>query len=429
MELVETSLTEGTPTDPLLITRLAEAYEKSGDVGKMIKDWRMLVNKYPDRWQLQTQLAHALAKKGATEKTFAIWRRKKNPIDPKSLDYEIETWKSLIREHPGEWSLQIQLANVYAKKGDIDDAITGWTELVNKYPNDWKLQNELSQAYYQKAEKDGNDPESLQKEINGWVKLVDKWPQSWELQGQLAESLARKRKRSNALKAFGIMETRAAWDLFKSGKKAMVAEEIKVWEDLVRVHPESRGLQMQLEKAYTKYGNYDVAIDGWKQLVAKYPERRELAVQLRRAYERKNDLKSEVKEWEKMVKSRPEMPLLQVHLAEVYSESDDVDAEIQGWLELVKAWPNQQELRDRLMHACLRKEEFSEALDALKLGGLDTSEEKNLELLLLLKEIFPRKVGESLILRKWLVIGEGARAAKLAQDDGIAKLGRFDSQQ
>lgn len=97
----------------------------------------------------------------------------------------------------------------------------------------------------------------------------------WELQSRLAEVLTRKRKTSQALKAFGIMDPKTALTIFKGGKKALIGGEIGIWENLVRKHPDYSRLLMQLENAYSKHGSLDVAIDGWKQLVETHPDRPE----------------------------------------------------------------------------------------------------------------------------------------------------------
>lgn len=53
MELLEASLAEGPTADNLLVSRLADVFEKAG-VDEMIKGWYKLVDDCPDRWQLQT---------------------------------------------------------------------------------------------------------------------------------------------------------------------------------------------------------------------------------------------------------------------------------------------------------------------------------------------------------------------------------------
>jgi hypothetical protein len=48
-----------------------------------------------------------------------------------------------------------------------------------------------------------------------------------------------------------------------------MVQEIEDWEKFVDAHPDSRGLQMQLEVAYNKKGCTGRGIEGWKWLMDK----------------------------------------------------------------------------------------------------------------------------------------------------------------
>jgi hypothetical protein len=155
----------------------------------------------------------------------------------------------------------------------------------------------------------------------------------------------------------------------------------------------ARGLQMHLEMAYNRKKVVDNAIDGWKVLLDKHPDQRELATRLKTAYEKKGRLKAalakhgkedtsadeEIQGWKALVKNHPKTSALQTHLSEAYTRKKGSAAEeIAGWVTLLNLYPDEQDLRDRLLYACLQCGDIEIAMEELR--HLNDRGTKNAEL-------------------------------------------------
>ena len=327
------------------------------------------MNQFPEEWKLQTRLANALSALSESNRT--------THMDDDPFETEVETWRELVTEHPTVWGLHVQLRKAFQKKADIDDEIRIWKNLVDRFPKDWKLQSELAEAYEKKEMSNVQSLGDLDKQIAGWRDLVDKHPEEWELQVRLANAY---RKKSRLEGAVLQLRTHATKDpLLKSVRKwrwrIKTYAEIKAWEDLVWAHPNSRGIQMQLEIAYSRQDDRERAINGWKKLVEKYPGNRELEIHLKRAYEwkekepevdEKTCIDSEIEGWEDLVTKHSELSSLQTYLADAYAKLDDTETQVHGWVELVNEFPRERELRDRLLYALLQCDTEEAALNALK---------------------------------------------------------------
>jgi len=401
-----TKMVDEEPNEHLWQRKLADAYLAKGEVNDAIEGWKGLVDKHPDEWKLQTQLSNVLGRKGTIQKASRWWptyaARAPAPSAP-VIEQEIQIWRELVTNHPKALGLQIQLEKAFRKKENLDEEVEVWANLVDKHPEEWKLQTELAQAYSKKRATDvpnEDDVSKLDDEISGWRGLVKKHPEEWELQVRLADAYSRKSKMEEVVRILKKVKTRnkgtaeeKAVNMLKGSlsRRRDVTRETQDWERLVGAHPTSRGLQMQLEFAYARKGNTEMAIAGWKRLVEKYPKERDLAIQLKRAFEKGGDITEEIAGWEGLVDSHPAEWTLQTHLAEVYSklEDDDGETEIEGWKNLLNKHPEEQELRDRLLHACIQHiRELKVALEQLK--ELDQEHPKNKELPALLKEMWPK---------------------------------------
>ena len=80
------------------------------------------------------------------------------------------------------------------------------------------------------------------------------------------------------------------------------------------------------------------------------------------------------------------MGTLQTHLAEAYAKSDERYVEIEGWMDLLNDCPTEQELRDRLLHACLQSDDLEQAKEVLR--DLDRTDPRNRELPSVLEEMY-----------------------------------------
>jgi tetratricopeptide (TPR) repeat protein len=227
--------------------------------------------------------------------------------------------------------------------------------------------------------------------------LVKKWPDEWELQVRLAEAYTKKTRLEEAIRnwiaAMQRSREKKAYSLLATAVKRRqhTNKEIADWESLVNTHPASRGLQMQLEMAYTKRQDPSIAITGWKELVGKHPKQRELSIHLQRAYERRDqtpqNLDDEIRGWKHLIRTWPNELTLQGHLAEVFLRfDDDSGQEIACWIDLLNEYPQEQEFRDRVLHACLLCDSLGEAMGHL--NGLDRANPTNREIPERLREMF-----------------------------------------
>jgi tetratricopeptide (TPR) repeat protein len=402
---------DSSPDDHKIHKRLADAYSKAGNNYKAIEGWSYLVGQHPEKWKLHTQLANVFRTQTTVNRTmqkFKTFQNRNQENRLRALETEIATWKTLVTEHPRVWGLQVQLAKAFAKKGDLEEEIDGWWELVDQNPKEWKLQSELAQAYAKKelqnrsaGLENGDAIESdMDQEISGWSELVDNHSDEWELQIRLAEAYAKKTRMEEAIRTWrGVLGTnrgqsKLAFRLATIlSRKKGINKEISDWERLVQKHPQSRGLQMQLEMAYARKGNNDAAIDaaitGWKELVKKIPQQRELAIHLKRAWEKKEDktenIIAEIEDWKELVGSHPGEWTLHTHLAEVYLQVNSIEEEIACWIELLNKNPEEQELRDRVLTSCLKCETLQEALKCLQ--GL-TNRRNRIELPAVVTDMF-----------------------------------------
>lgn len=385
------------PSDNRLIKQLADAYLKISNIDKVILGWADLVEQHPDAWKLQTQLAKALRRRATMHKVFSRRASEENKRD--FAESEIDIWLHLVNKHPKEWSLQVQLKKAFSKKGDIDEEIRGWHTLVSKNPKDWKLQSDLAQAYAKKDDKVMTDKTlgTMDQEIVGWRNLVKQWPDEWGLAVRLAEAYTKKTRMEEAIRnwisAMQRSREKKAYSLLATAVKRRkdTNREIKDWAGLVDAHPGSRGLQMQLEMAYAKRQDPAIAIDGWKELVANHPAQQELSIHLQRAYERREptpqNLNVEIEGWKQLIKRWPRVLTLQGHLAEVFLRfDDDSGEEIAHWIDLLNEFPQEQEFRDRVLHACLLCDSIAEAWGYL--DGLDRTCPQNEEIPEVLREMF-----------------------------------------
>jgi tetratricopeptide (TPR) repeat protein len=386
------------PSDNRLIKQLADAYLKIPNIDKVILGWAGLVERHPDAWKLQTQLAKALRRRATMHKVFS--RRVGGENNKRDFgESEIDIWLRLVNKHPKEWSLQVQLKKAFAKKGDIDEEIRGWHTLVSKNPKDWKLQSDLAQAYAKKDDKVMTDKTlgTMDQEIVGWRNLVKQWPDEWGLSVRLAEAYTKKTRMEEAIRnwisAMQRSREKKAYSLLATAVKRRqdTNREIKDWAALVDAHPGSRGLQMQLEMAYAKRQDPAIAIEGWKELVANHPEQQELSIHLQRAYERREptpqNLNGEIEGWKQLIRKWPRVLTLQGHLAEVFLRfDDDSGQEIAHWIDLLNEFPQEQEFRDRVLHACLLCDNLAEAWGHL--GSLDRTCPQNEEIPEVLREMF-----------------------------------------
>jgi predicted Zn-dependent protease len=131
-------------------------------------------------------------------------------------------------------------------------------------------------------------------------------------------------------------------------------------------------------------------------LIDKHPKEKELAIRLKHAYDKESkqgNYKEEITGWKELVKNHPQEGVLQHYLAEVYAKNEDTSEEIAGWKDLLNYHPEEKSLRDRLLNVCLQCETVQDAMYCLQ--GLDTMHPKNLELLDVLKDMFPSKVKET----------------------------------
>jgi tetratricopeptide (TPR) repeat protein len=382
-------------------------YLNKGDISAAIAGWAALVDMFPDEWKLQTQLGNCFATRAMQLRVVSVWQRFRTKWSPGDhIDNEITIWKDLVIKHPKVWGLQVQLEKAFRKKDDIEEEIKSWKNLIDLHPQEWKLHTELSQAYSKKYpdNDDGSMNEQkaskVEEEIAGWKDLVKKHPDEWELQVRFADAYSRKTSLENTIRIWrkaskrNVSDTVKAVGLVKSaaGRRRAVKNEISDWEELVVSNPHSRGLQMQLELAYLRKGNNDVAIDGWKELVDKFPTERDLALQLKRAYSRKGDVKEEIAGWESLVNRHPKEGTLQAHLSDVYSRSDDPEEEIAGWRKLLRKHPDEPELRDRFLYACIQLGDLEVASEYFE--GLDLEHPKIRELPSMLERMFPHVENE-----------------------------------
>jgi predicted Zn-dependent protease len=380
----------------------------SGNAAKMIDGWVALVDRYPEEWKLQLRLENAFTYIETLRQQQLNENHEKTDT---TLDerQEITTWKELVSKNPRSWGLQVHLAKAFDKNGDIDEEIQGWRDLVIMHPEEWKLQVELAQAFAKKAS--GNDVDKevgkIEDEINVWRDLVDRHAESWELQIRLAEAYARKAKLAEVIAS--IRRRTTAGNLLQRFFNYKVEtirtrnQDIEDWEGLVERHPESRGLQMQLEMAYSKRKVLDGTggtIAGWKKLLDQHPQQRELAIHMKTAYEKlgrkqtrtmRDIAREAIEVWRELVKKHPKEWTLQTHLSEAYSElkrnHGDPSDEIAGWVDLLNRHPDEQDLRDRLLYACLQCGDIEMANKELK--RLNGKNPKNLELATVLHHLFP----------------------------------------
>jgi tetratricopeptide (TPR) repeat protein len=381
------------PSDHRWQMRLAKIYGKCV-TSRAIEGWKELVNTWPDEWKLQTQLANALATS----------KRQSSLDDP--IEREVKIWKELVTAHPTVWGLHVQLRKAFQKRKNLDEEIRVWAELVGKYPGDWKLQSELAEAYSKKENFNAVISEEslnvVDQQIIGWKKLLDKNPEAWELQIRLANAYRRREKLENVVAVLRTLSPKtnpAEKIASRLARKAKAAAEVVCWEQLVSKHPNSRGIQMQLDMVYSRRGDNDRAIKGWKDLVSTHPGRQELEIHLKRAYqldqskeghpdqdELNHYIEKEIDGWKELVKRHPKASTLQTHLAEAYSRLNDLDGQIHGWIELVNTFPQESELRDRLVHALLQCESEEEAFSSLE--SLDWDEPKNQEMWEIVQDMF-----------------------------------------
>jgi predicted Zn-dependent protease len=158
-------LIDEVPSDPAYHMKLAAVFSRIADMNQAIGVWTSLVERHPEEWRLQTQLANSLSTKRS------LGRSEQHIIED-----DVQIWKRLVAQHPSVWSLKDQLTKAFSRNGDIDEEIEGWVDLVHHHPKHWQI--DLAQAYSRKRRGMTTGlMECLEDEIRCWARLVDETPE------------------------------------------------------------------------------------------------------------------------------------------------------------------------------------------------------------------------------------------------------------
>ncbi len=130
---------------------LEMAYNKRKVADRPIEGWGWLLDQHPRQRELAIHLKTAYEKKVRLKALLDKARNQGESVHTnRSIDEEISGWKTLVRKHPAESTLQSHLSEAFTKrKGSADEEIATWVNLLNLHPHEKELRARLLYACLQ----------------------------------------------------------------------------------------------------------------------------------------------------------------------------------------------------------------------------------------------------------------------------------------
>lgn len=130
---------------------------------------------------------------------------------------------------------------------------------------------------------------------------------------------------------------------------------INGWDQLSKNHPESSQVAERLSRAYVNCQDPLKMIPGFIGLLDRQPENIDFQNQLSQAYERLHDPYQSIEGWKRLVKRHPKSCTLVNCLSQSLDTIDDADIAMAIWWEILKANPVQLPILREFWDACGRR--------------------------------------------------------------------------